>query len=85
MVQIEVSDNGIGIPQDNLKNIFTFGFTTKENGHGFGLHYCANTLKEMNGSISVKSNGTNKGAIFSLLIPITDKKTDPIQQSNLGL
>jgi PAS domain S-box-containing protein len=85
MVQIEMSDNGIGIPEDNLKNIFTFGFTTKENGHGFGLHYCANTLKEMNGSISVKSNGTNKGAVFTLIIPVTSKKTDLIQQRKLSL
>jgi PAS domain S-box-containing protein len=37
-IQIDVCDNGIGIPKENLTRIFEHGFTTKKTGHGFGLH-----------------------------------------------
>ncbi|MEO8429440.1 MAG: ATP-binding protein, partial [Verrucomicrobiota bacterium] len=37
-VRIAVSDNGAGIPAENLGRIFSHGFTTKKDGHGFGLH-----------------------------------------------
>ena len=63
---IKVSDNGVGIEQDKLDEIFSYGFTTKLNGHGFGLHSCANYMSEMNGKIWVESDGLNKGAAFIL-------------------
>ncbi|HOL10779.1 MAG TPA: substrate-binding domain-containing protein [Bacillota bacterium] len=65
---IEVSDNGEGIAKEDLKKMFTYGFTTKENGHGFGLHTCANYMNEMGGSITVHSNGKGKGATFTLIL-----------------
>ena len=37
-IQVIVKDNGIGIAPDNLLKLFSHGFTTKKNGHGFGLH-----------------------------------------------
>ncbi len=69
-VQIDVVDNGCGISKDNLNKIFQFGFTTKADGHGFGLHNSALTAKEMGGSLSLHSEGEGKGAAFSLMIPI---------------
>ena len=33
-----VSDNGVGIPAENLERVFSHGFTTRKDGHGFGLH-----------------------------------------------
>jgi NO-binding membrane sensor protein with MHYT domain len=63
---IEVSDNGPGISADNLSKIFTHGFTTKESGHGFGLHASALAAKDMGGSMKVASPGINQGAIFTL-------------------
>ncbi len=63
---IKVCDNGIGIPDGNKTEIFTHGFTTKKNGHGFGLHSCANYMTEMGGAISVESNGKNQGTEFIL-------------------
>ncbi len=66
---IEVSDNGVGIPQENLIKIFSHGFTTKEHGHGFGLHSCANMVKELGGTLRVDSAGAGHGATFVLELP----------------
>jgi signal transduction histidine kinase len=68
-VSITVRDNGIGISPENLTRIFGHGFTTKKDGHGFGLHSGALAAKQMNGSLSVKSEGTGKGAAFTLELP----------------
>jgi len=67
--RVEVIDNGIGIAQENLTKIFRHGFTTKTNGHGFGLHSGALAAKEMGGSLSVESGGPGHGAKFTLELP----------------
>jgi two-component system, NtrC family, sensor kinase len=67
-----VRDNGIGIPAENLKRIFGHGFTTKKEGHGFGLHSCANAAKEMKGTLTVASDGIGQGATFTLTLPINE-------------
>lgn len=71
-VCLRVGDNGAGIEGDNLSRIFSQGFTTRKDGHGFGLHSGANAAKEMNGALSVHSDGPAKGAIFTLELPITE-------------
>jgi signal transduction histidine kinase len=68
--RIEVTDNGVGISEDNLAKIFSYGFTTKEHGHGVGLHSSALASKEMGGSLSVYSDGVGQGATFTLELPI---------------
>lgn len=76
-IQIRVSDNGVGIAHEDLNRIFAFGFTTKENGHGFGLHSSGISAQEMGGSLLAKSEGIGKGAAFILTLPIvmdTDTK-----------
>ncbi len=73
-VKIVVSDNGIGIAPENLIKIFTHGFTTKRDGHGFGLHSCANAAKEMGGNLIAQSDGLGKGATFVLELPAAEKK-----------
>ncbi len=77
IVRVEVADNGVGIPNDNLARIFNHGFTTKKNGHGFGLHSGANAAKEMGGSLTVQSAGSGTGATFVLALPIRQKSTRP--------
>jgi signal transduction histidine kinase len=62
-------DNGVGIRQENLARIFNHGFTTRKNGHGFGLHSGALAAKEMGGSLSVHSDGPGCGATFTLELP----------------
>ena len=69
---LSVEDNGVGIEPENLKRIFIHGFTTRKNGHGFGLHNGANAAKEMNGSLSVHSEGPGKGATFTLELPAAE-------------
>ena len=77
-VLIQVRDNGIGIPTENLTRIFQHGFTTKKEGHGFGLHSGANAAKEMGGALSVASDGPGHGAVFTLELPAASRQTCPI-------
>jgi PAS domain S-box-containing protein len=63
---VEIEDNGRGIKKDMLKEIFKFGVTTRDEGYGFGLHACANTMNEIDGKISAVSEGEGKGAKFIL-------------------
>lgn len=69
-VRISVVDNGMGIPAENLTRIFSNGFTTRKEGHGFGLHSGALAAKELGGSLSVHSDGPGKGAAFTLILPL---------------
>src|SRR6185295_15582732 len=74
-VVVSVKDNGIGIAPDNLTRIFSHGFTTKKDGHGFGLHSGALAAKEMGGSLAAFSEGTGTGAAFTLELPLTSPKS----------
>ena len=76
-VRISVVDNGIGIPPENLTRIFNQGFTTKKDGHGFGLHGGANAAREMGGALTVFSEGPDRGAVFTLELPAEQPKTKP--------
>ena len=69
-VHIVVADNGIGISPENLTRIFAHGFTTREDGHGFGLHSGALAARSMGGALSVASAGVGQGATFTLELPI---------------
>ena len=74
IVRITLVDNGIGIAPENLTRIFNHGFTTKKDGHGFGLHSGALSAKEMGGSLTVQSEGQGKGATFTLELPHQPKR-----------
>jgi len=76
VVRIALIDNGVGISPENLTRIFAHGFTTKKEGHGFGLHSGVLAAKEMGGSLSVHSDGLGKGATFTLTLPCLPKRTD---------
>ncbi len=69
---IKITDNGCGIRKENLIRIFNHGFTTKKDGHGFGLHACANSMTEMKGSLTAESEGVNKGTTFTITLPALD-------------
>jgi len=65
---IEIEDNGVGIPADTLARVFSHGFTTKKDGHGFGLHSSACAATELGGSLGARSDGIGCGATFTLLV-----------------
>jgi len=68
-VKFAVTDNGVGIRQEDLTKIFRHGFTTKKDGHGFGLHSGALAAQEMKGNLTVHSDGPGTGATFALEVP----------------
>jgi len=73
VAQIIITDTGCGIKAEKIGQLFTWGFTTKQeknSGHGFGLHSCANAINSMGGSIKVESKGIDQGATFVISIPI---------------
>lgn len=67
---IEVRDGGIGFDDTRKAKLFTQGYTTRDDGHGLGLHYCANAVKQMNGGITASSEGPGLGATFRIELPI---------------
>ncbi|MDO8486168.1 MAG: HAMP domain-containing sensor histidine kinase, partial [Candidatus Staskawiczbacteria bacterium] len=76
-VKIIVSDTGIGIPQDKIKNIFETQFERMEQaketaiGSGVGLYLSSQIIKLHNGKIWVESKGQNQGSTFYIELPIS--------------
>jgi signal transduction histidine kinase len=65
-VQIRVQDNGVGISPENLSRIFAQHFSTRKDGHGFGLHSSMLAAQDMGGSLAAHSDGLGMGAVFTL-------------------
>jgi PAS domain S-box-containing protein len=76
-VLISVIDTGVGIPRENLDRIFSYGFTTRAEGHGFGLHSSALAARELGGSLRAESPGPGMGATFTLTLPLA--KPEPVK------
>ena len=77
MASIQICDTGLGIAPENLDRIFGHGFTTRESGHGFGLHSSANAAADLHGSLSVSSDGPGCGATFTLQLPMGQESACP--------
>jgi len=73
-VTIAIIDNGVGIPAENMDRIFNHGFTTRRDGHGFGLHSAVLAAIEMGGSLTAQSDGRGQGATFTLELPRAPKE-----------
>lgn len=70
-IEIAVSDNGDGIPNEDLGSIFRKGFSTRrERSGGLGLHWCANAAKAMGGQLCAQSHGSGEGATLRLILPL---------------
>lgn len=69
-VQIEVSDDGVGIPPENLARIFESGFTTKqdEGGSGLGLAISKEIVEAHHGRLEVASE-VGRGTTFTVKLP----------------
>jgi signal transduction histidine kinase len=66
---LEIADNGIGIPKENIQNVFLPFYTTKDTGKGtgLGLSICYQIIKEMGGSMELESNQF-KGTKIKILL-----------------
>jgi two-component system, NtrC family, sensor kinase len=78
-VSLAVEDTGVGLTPENLIRVFGHGFTTKADGHGFGLHSCALAASQMGGSLRAESEGTGRGATFVLELPL--KIADEVREN----
>ncbi len=74
---LKLTDSGCGMEDEELKRVGMFGFTTKEQGHGFGLHSCYNYLTEMNAKMTIDSEGKGKGTTFCLTFPLPPTQSLP--------
>ena len=66
---IEVGDTGVGIKETDRSSLFTQGFSTKTDGNGIGLHFCANALHSMGGRIMIHSDGPELGTVARIWLP----------------
>jgi signal transduction histidine kinase len=71
-VVVSVADNGCGIAAENLTRVFAHGFTTRRDGHGFGLHSAALAVAAVGGTIAAESEGPGRGATFTMRIPVSE-------------
>lgn len=80
-VLLIISDNGCGIPQEQLGRIFDPFFTTKSNGTGLGLSVCKNIIDKHHGKIEVDSK-LNVGTVFTIYLPLSPaSKSDGIDET----
>jgi signal transduction histidine kinase len=70
MARILVKDNGAGIAPENRERLFSQGFTTREGGHGLGLHSSALAAKLLGGRLRLESEGPGRGATATLELPL---------------
>lgn len=68
--RVSVIDSGVGVAPENLDRIFTHGFSTKKDGHGFGLHSALFAAQDLGGTLHVASQGLGRGATFTLELPL---------------
>jgi len=78
-VLVAVIDTGVGIPRENLERIFSHGFTTRPDGHGFGLHSSALAAKALGGSLHAESAGPGQGATFTLALPLASPESPDVR------
>lgn len=75
--RITVTDNGEGIAPEMLKRLFQRGASTRHGKvGGLGLHWCANAIKILGGTINVESEGVGKGASVEIEIPCIQSVTE---------
>lgn len=76
---ITISDTGPGFTPDALKKLFRQQFTTKADGHGYGLSVCKRIIEQHNGTISVESP-PGQGAVISLTLPLSSPTVEPARE-----
>jgi len=79
---LRFTDDGVGIAPEHLPRIFENGFSTKSRAtnFGIGLHWCANALNALGGSIRAESAGPT-GATLQVLVPLRQAPAVPAAQA----
>lgn len=80
---LAVRDNGPGVPLEIRQRLFKFGFTTKAEGHGFGLHSCRENLHRFGADLYLEL-GRVSGASFTIKLPLSGNKVLP-NENHLGV
>lgn len=78
-VKVEITDTGVGIPEEYLSRVFDPFFTTKEvgAGTGLGLSICHGIIKQHNGSVEISST-IGKGTTVTIKLPLMENyEEDP--------
>jgi predicted ATPase/signal transduction histidine kinase len=70
IARIQVVDSGVGISKEVRERLFSHGFTTRRDGHGFGLHSSALAAKLLGGNLLLESEGPGQGATATLELPL---------------
>jgi len=65
-----IEDTGPGMSKETLSQLWEFGFTTKRNGHGFGLHASVKAARDIGAVVRADSAGVGSGACFSVRLPL---------------
>jgi len=76
-LQMRFTDDGAGIAPEHLPRIFERGYSTKsrESNSGIGLHWCANALNALGGSLRAENSGPDHGACFVVVLPLRESGT----------
>ncbi|ATB40030.1 serine/threonine protein kinase [Cystobacter fuscus] len=70
VARIQVEDDGVGIAPELMDSLFAHGFTTRKDGHGFGLHSSALAAQMLKGRLTLESAGLGQGAVATLELPL---------------
>ncbi|WNG36229.1 AAA family ATPase [Archangium violaceum] len=73
VARIQVADDGVGIAPEQMDSLFVYGFTTRKDGHGFGLHSSALVAQMLKGRLTLESEGLGQGAVATLELPLTSE------------
>jgi len=73
-IEIVFKDTGMGISSGDADKIFYPFYTTKEKGTGLGLSIAQKITEEHGGKIEVESRGAGTGAIFRVILPLTNEQ-----------
>ena len=72
-----IEDDGVGFSPENLENAFYARFTTKENGHGFGLLVCKRIIENHKGQLHVDSQ-PGSGTKITIDVPVNSDSRQPV-------
>jgi len=75
-IRIEIEDQGVGIPADDVERIFDPFFTTRDNGTGLGLSIAYQIVSQHGGHIAAKRN-PERGMTFTVTLPLAASAAEP--------